>query len=152
MSKKTQHKTDSNSVFLDYLGYTLQKRRGKIQTGENHVRQGLSKVFVFFIHSSGPIPKSSHHQLYFKWVLVKFVKLTNEVKSHLVAWFGTNAPLIGIILCYVKLSMAWSCFYLNSLNVFDSHAFRILFSKRDQDLFSKVWHGFKPNKAWTHFH
>ena len=51
MSKKTQHKTDSNSVFLEWLGYTHQKRRGKIQTGENHVRQGLSKVFVFYIHS-----------------------------------------------------------------------------------------------------
>ena len=30
---------------------THQKRRGKIQTGENRVRQGLSKVFVFFNYS-----------------------------------------------------------------------------------------------------
>ena len=29
--------------------------RGKIQTGENHVRQGLSKVFVFFTYSNNVV-------------------------------------------------------------------------------------------------
>ena len=34
------------------IWFAIQKRRGKIQKGENHVHQGLSKVFVFYTYSS----------------------------------------------------------------------------------------------------
>ena len=34
------------------IWFTIQKRRGKIQAGDNHVHQGLSKVFVFYTYSS----------------------------------------------------------------------------------------------------
>ena len=33
------------------IWFTIQKRRGKIQTGENYVHQGLSKVFLFYTYS-----------------------------------------------------------------------------------------------------
>ena len=39
--------------------FTHQKRRGKIQTVENHVHQGLSKVFVFYTYSSWLLHKST---------------------------------------------------------------------------------------------
>ena len=34
------------------IWFAIQKRRGKIQTGESHVHQGLSKIFVFYTYSS----------------------------------------------------------------------------------------------------
>ena len=41
-------KSDKKQLFADIVCFDLiiQKRRGKIQTGKNHVHQGLSKVFV----------------------------------------------------------------------------------------------------------
>ena len=33
--------------------------RGKIQTGENHVRQGLLKVFAFLTYSTYPFEETS---------------------------------------------------------------------------------------------
>ena len=35
------------------IWFTIQKRRGKIQKGENHVWQGLSNFFVLYLDSSG---------------------------------------------------------------------------------------------------
>ena len=37
-------------TLFDLIWFAIQKRRGKIQTGENHVHQGLSKVFVFYTY------------------------------------------------------------------------------------------------------
>ena len=47
-----QRKPNIKQTLIFKVCRTHQKRRGKIQTGENHVRQGLSKVFVFFTYSS----------------------------------------------------------------------------------------------------
>ena len=48
-------KSDKNRYLLtlfSLIWFTIQKRRGKIQTGEYHVHQGLSKVFVFYTYST----------------------------------------------------------------------------------------------------
>ena len=47
-----QRKPNIKQTLIFKVCRTHQKRRGKIQTGENHVRQGLSKVFVFFTYST----------------------------------------------------------------------------------------------------
>ena len=53
-------KSDKKQVFADivYFGliYPSEKKR-EIQTGENHVHQGLSKVFVFFTYPKDHVSK-----------------------------------------------------------------------------------------------
>ena len=99
-------KSDKNLIFADivYFGliYTSEKKR-KIQTGENHVHQGLSKVFVFYTYSRHyfVIPG-----LYFMWLrfhplmdihsdIVKFVNKNNIYKNFEPIWrrqIGKNRP------------------------------------------------------------
>ena len=53
-----QMKSDKNRYLLTLfvlIWFTIQKRRGKIQIGEIHVHQGLSKVFVFYTYSNHPV-------------------------------------------------------------------------------------------------
>ena len=52
LKKWNQTKTWYLLTLFILVWFTHQKRRGKIQTGENHVHQGLSKVFVFYTYSS----------------------------------------------------------------------------------------------------
>ena len=49
--KWNQTKTWYLLTLFILVWFTHQKRRGEIQTGENHVHQGLSKVFVFYTYS-----------------------------------------------------------------------------------------------------
>ena len=53
IEKKKKPKSDKNKVFATNVRFCLSyKKGGKIQTGENHVWQGLSKNFVFYLDSS----------------------------------------------------------------------------------------------------
>ena len=58
LKKWNQTKTWYLLTLFILVWFTHQKRRGKIQTGENHVHQGLSKVFVFYTYSCSIVTKA----------------------------------------------------------------------------------------------
>ena len=97
------------SLFLFILvWFTHQKRRGKIQTGENHVHQGLSKVFVFYTYSRWALIKCStawkQRQIFFTKVHLFFNQsfhnlqlIQNKVLSQILSWkpLLTSAKVLG---------------------------------------------------------
>ena len=78
LKKWNQTKTWYLLTLFILFWFTHQKRRGKIQTGGNHVHQGLSKVFVFFTYS--------------RWA-------TSDVSAYLIQW-QNRKWLTGCILVF----------------------------------------------------
>ena len=64
---------------------------GKIQTGENHVRQGLSKVFVFFTYSSNVetfIFERGRRYPYLTWKHSSLSRGVFTERGRYLVWFG----------------------------------------------------------------
>ena len=92
--KLNQTKTWCFLTLFILVWFTHRKRRGEIQTGENNVHQGLSKVFVFYTYSSNyfkclNIPHSSCTRCDWQfWLLDKILLLVgaNQVNRQTDQW------------------------------------------------------------------
>ena len=123
-----------------YENFVSRKWSGKIQTGENHVRQGLSKVFVFFIHSSWTFTTFTcmfiHPNLFTNAISItqRFI-----LKERITNWTLLTILIANAFSCIIKRTCSCTLAFWTILISITGRAWLAFYRSKNSDCFySKV--------------